>query len=189
MSTVNLDLSIMCICGQPHNAMVHGPGGHQYVPMRGADQIRDDQRPEKGTRRGHYALAEYRVLPLPQPAAAADWVATVPATVRWRVQCLQAQLTTSAAIANRVPHLQITDGQGHSMYNFPSPNNQTASSVEQYSAGTTVVTTTFDNANVLVLPYPMKLLPGWTIGTLTTALAAGDQWANIVLHVKEWLQF
>ena len=189
MSTTSVDLTIVCICGQPQSAPVHQGGGHKYQAMRGADQTRDDQDARGGRRGGHYALAEYRVIALAQPVAGADWVATVPATAIWRVQCLQAQFTTSAAVQNRVPHLQITDGQGHSVYNFPSPSNQVAGSVLQYSAGTTIVTTQFDNTQVLVLPYPMKLLQNWTIQSLTTGIQAADQWANVVLHVKEWLLF
>jgi hypothetical protein len=113
----------------------------------------------------------------------------VPAQARWRVQALQAQLLTGAVAGNRIPHLVITDGQGNSVYNFPAPNNQIAASTVQYSAGTTIVTTNFDNASVLVLPYPVKLLGNWTIASLTTGLLAGDQWSNICLYVKEWLQF
>jgi len=189
MSTVNIDGSIMCACGQPQTAPVHGPGGHQYAPIRGVDQIRDDQHADKGRRKGHNAIVDYRVITLPKPAAGADFSAKVPSPARWRVQCLQAQLLTDAVAVNRVPHLVITDGQGNSVYNFPSPSNQVASTTAQYSAGTTVVSTQFDGAVVWVLPYPMKLLQGWTIGSLTTALDPGDQWSNIVLHVKEWLYF
>lgn len=183
-------IAVLCGCGQPPDAPVHhSADGHKYAPIRGADQRRDDQETERGPRSGHYALAEYRVIQVAQPAAGLDFTATVPAMARWRVQCLQAQLLTSAVVANRVPHLVITDGQGHTMYNFPSPGNQVPSTTFQYSAGTTIVTTQFDGAQVLVLPYPMKLLQGWTIGMLSTALQAGDQWSNIVIHVKEWLQF
>jgi hypothetical protein len=189
MDTVTIDLSVMCICGQPENAPVHHYGGHLYNPVRAADQLRDDQDAHKGRRRGHYALAEQRIITLAQPALGADWSAAVPATARWRVNALQAQLTTSAAVANRIPHIVITDGQGHNVYNMPAPTNQVAASAVQYSAGATVVTAFFDSAAVLALPYPLKLLQNWTIASLTTGIQAADQWANIVLYVKEWLQF
>jgi hypothetical protein len=189
MGSVNIDLSILCVCGQPGNAPVHQGGGHAYQPVRGAGQRRDDQRTEDGPRPGHYALSEQRIITVGAPAAGADWSATVPTPARWRVNALQAQLTTGAAGGNRVPHLVITDGQGHSVYNFPSTANQLANSTAQYSAGATVMTAQFDNAQVLVLPYPLKLLQTWTIGTLTTGIQAGDQWSNIVLYVKEWLDF
>jgi hypothetical protein len=185
-----LNLAVLCICGAPESSPVHqDASGHAFRPLRAADQIRDDQYAERNTRPGHYAVADYRVVQIPNPAAGADWLATVPATARWRIACLQAQLVTSAVVANRVPHLVITDGQGHSVYNFPAPSNQIASTTVQYSAGTTIVTTQFDNASVLVMPYPVKLLQTWTIGTVTTAKDVGDQWSNIFLYIKEWLQF
>jgi hypothetical protein len=183
-------IGILCACGAPESADVHrDPNGHAFRPTRAADQIRDDQYAERNTRPGHYAVADLRVISIPKPGVGADWTATVPATARWRIACLQAQLITSAVAVNRVPHVVLTDGQGHSVYNFPATTNQVASSTVQYSAGTTIVTTQFDNASVLVLPYPVKLLQGWTIGTVTTALDGGDQWSNIFLYVKEWLQF
>jgi hypothetical protein len=183
-------IGILCACGAPDTAPVHNdPSGHAFRPVRAADQIRDDQYAERNTRPGHYAVADLRVVQIPNPPAGQDWVATVPATARWRVVCFQAQFVTSATVANRVPHLVVTDGQGHSVYNFPSPNNQVAGATEQYSGGATSVTTQFDNANVLVLPSPVKLLQLWTVGMVTTALQAGDQWNNIFLYVKEWLQF
>lgn len=189
MSTGNI-LAVLCMCGAGPDATVHNsPDGHKYAPIRGADQVRDDQVSQRVQRKGHNTIVDYRVITLANPAAAADWTATVPVPARWRVQCLQAQLVTSAVAANRIPHLVITDGQGRSMYNFPAPGNQPAALTVQYSAGTTIVALQFDNAQALVLPYPMKLLQGWTIGTLTTGLSAGDQWSNIQIHVKEWLQF
>jgi hypothetical protein len=189
MGTVTLDLSILCICGQAANAEVHQGSGHVFKPHRGRDQIRDDQAPQEITRGGHYRVNEYRAIAIPQPAAAADIVATVPATVVWEVKALQFQLTTSAAVANRVPHLVIKDSLGLAIYNFPSIQNQQGGSVYQYSAGISGVAVAFDNAVTWVLPYVSRMLPNWTIGTLTTGLQGGDQWANVNLLVEEWLSF
>ena len=184
-----MNLMLLCICGK--TSADHGPGksDHLYTPPSGAGQVRDDQQPERVTRRGHYQLNEYRVITIANPLAGVDVVATVPSTVRWRVQCLQAQLVTSAVAMNRIPHLVITDGQGHQVYNVPPSGNQVAGLTEQYSAGVTVVAANFDNANVLVLPYVTHLLQGWTIGFSTTGLQAGDQWSNCALLVEEWLSF
>lgn len=189
MSPQGLNLVILCVCGQPEEAHGYGKSKHSYIPDRGVPPLRDDQRPKKAPRHGHYALKEYRNITQKAPLPGVDIKATVPGAARWRVQCLQAQLTTSAVVANRVPHLVITDGQGNSLYNFPSSSNQLAGSTVQYSAGTTVVSLSFDSATVMVLPFPVKLLQGWTIGFVTTALDAGDQWSNLALHVKEWLNF
>ncbi|HWY55752.1 MAG TPA: hypothetical protein VNZ03_14890 [Terriglobales bacterium] len=183
-------LLVLCACGQAESATVHhSPDGHKYAPIRGADQFRDDQEMHKGSRRGHYALAEQRIITLASPAVGLDWSAPVPATARWRVNAVQAQLATSAVVANRVPHIIITDGQAHTVYNVPSLTNQVAATTFVYSAGATVVTAFFDSAVVMALPYPLKMLQNWTIASLTTGIQAGDQWSNIVLFVKEWLQF
>jgi len=189
MSTGAVDLTILCMCGQPASGSNHGPGGHKFTPMRGRDQIRDDQDPERNTRDGHYALREYRTIAIPSPNAGQDWTATIPAVARWRVKCLQAQLVTSAAAFNRVPHLVISDALGNSVFNFPAITNQVASTTVQYSAGVGIVSVQFDNAVVWVLPYETHLLQGWKIGTLTTLLQAGDQWSNIALIVEEWLNW
>jgi hypothetical protein len=189
MST-NIAIAVLCICGAPKYADVHASAnGHAFHPVQGGHQMRDDQYAEANTRDGHYSLAGLRVIPVANPNVGLDWTAKVPATARWKLSCLQAQLTSSAVAVNRVPHVVITDGQGHSVYNFPAPNNQVAGTVVQYSAGTTIVAASFDNASVLVLPEPVKLLQTWTIGMVTTALDPGDQWSNIFLYVKEWLQF
>jgi len=151
--------------------------------------IRDDQVAERTQRPGHYLLLQQRVVLLPSPAAGVDAVATVPATAQWELISLQAQLVTSAAVANRVPHLVLTDGQGHSLFNFPAANNQLAGVTKQYSGGVADVAADFDNAAALVLPYGLKLLQGWTVGFATTALDVADQWSKFNLLVKEWLSF
>jgi hypothetical protein len=189
MDTVHVDLSILCICGQPQGATVHQGGGHLFKPHRGRDQIRDDQTPLEITRAGHYRINEYRVINLAQPAAGADLVATVPATVVWEVKALQFQLTTSAAVGNRIPHLVLKDSLGFAFFNFPAIQNQQAAQTLQYSAGISSVAVAFDNSVTWVLPYVSRLLQQWTIGTLTTGLLAGDQWANCNLLVEEWLSF
>lgn len=189
MSTVQVDLTILCLCGQPASADVHQGSGHAFKPHRGRDQIRDDQLPLEITRSGHYRINEYRAINIAQPAAGADVVATVPATVVWEVKALQFQLTTSVAVANRIPHLVIKDSLGLPVYNFPAIQNQQAGSVYQYSAGISGVAVAFDNAVTWVLPYVSRLLQNWTIGTLTTGIQAGDQWANVNLLVEEWLSF
>ena len=189
MSSAPLELTL-CICGQLPTAPVHSqPSGHKYTADRWLGAGRDDQSIDRGRRPGHYTVSDYRVISIPAPAPGVDVVAVVPTPSQWRVQCLQAQLITSAVIANRVPHLIIKDQLGNYVYNFPAPTNQVASSTMQYSAGTTTVAAQFDNASVLVLPFPVKLLQGWSVGFLTTALQAADQWSNAALYVKEWLEF
>jgi hypothetical protein len=161
---------------------LHKDQGHSYV-------MRDDQQfvPKKGT--PHYALKDRRVVLLAKPLAGVDWIAAVPANTRWRVDHFQAQFVTSAAAGNRVPHLVVTDGQGNRLYNVPAPANQIAAQTLQYSGATDSVSANFDNAVVLMLPQPLKLLQGWTLQMVTSGLDVADQWSNVNLLVKEWLAF
>jgi hypothetical protein len=189
MSTSAVDITILCVCGQPASAPVHQGGGHKYQPMRGADQVRDDQTIARGNRRGHYSIEQQRVVQVANPAAGVDISVTVPATSQWEVISLQATLTTGAAIGNRVPHIVISDALGHAVYNVPAVNNQAAASVKTYSAGAAIAPSDFDNSAVLVLPYGLVLLQGWVLSTLTTALQAADQWILGNILVEEWLDF
>lgn len=177
MDTIEL---ICGVCGVPVDK--HQGMGHKFA-------VRDDQLRAPTDRSTHYAIVEHRAIGIAQPLPGVDVVATVPATTRWRVQCLQAQLTTSVIAANRVVHLVITDGQGNQVYNFPAPGNHIAATTVQYSAAPESIQASFDNATVLCLPEPTHLLQGWTIGFSTTAKDAGDQWSKFNLIVKEWLNF
>jgi hypothetical protein len=174
-------IALVCaVCGVGVDQ--HHERGHNFT-------VRDDQGVDRGNRAGHYEVIQYRVIPLAAPAVGTDIVITVPPTSNWRIEAFQAQLVTSAVVANRVPHLFVDDGQGHSMYNFPSTGNQVAATTVQYSAGPAIVAVTFDNAQTFVIPAHLLLLNSWRIGFKTTALDVGDQWSNVNVLVKEWLQF
>lgn len=160
------------------------------VPRHMLAQLRDTQRMRAGNREGHVELAESRVVPVANPLAGADVVAKVPQNGKWSVSALSAILTTSATVANRVPHLQITDGgAGHVVYDFPLGTNILAGLTTRLSAGTGVIAQSNDNSAVLVLPFDLDLLGGWTVGFSTTALQAGDQWSALAVLVEETLYY
>jgi hypothetical protein len=185
MSTV-----MICICGLADSQ--HGAGMTDHPPVHGdwARGLRDTQQIRKGIRPGHYLVGEQVVRVAAAPAAGVDVKATVPQVGRWKVYGLLASLTTSATVANRIPHLIITDGPpGDTVYNVPSGNNQVATTTVKYAGGPGPVAVTNDNTNVLVLPVEITLLGNWTIGFQTTALQAGDQWTALTLLVYEELFF
>lgn len=184
-----MDWTVLCICGKPASA--HGPGlsDHPYVPPSHFAPIGDTQGRDRTERPGHYTVMQSRIVTVLAPAVGVDPVVVVPGTVRWEIQNLQVQLTTDAVVANRIPHLVITDGQGNNCFNSPTLQNQIAGSTMQYTAGVGVVAAAFDNAVILPLPYPTHLNQGWTIGFKTTGLDGGDQWSKFSLLVKEWLSF
>lgn len=176
-----MDFVLSCaVCG----AVIPPDGKHYHRPG-----IQDTQSVDRTEREGHYAILQHRIVTLANPAAGVDAIATVPALSRWEVQNLGGLLTTDAVVANRVPHLIVDDGQAHQVYNFPSPNNQVAGAAIQYAAGVGVVAASFDNATMLVLPYPLHLSQGWRVGFKTTALDPGDQWSGFALLVHEWVNY
>jgi hypothetical protein len=172
---------IICAqCGRPHE---------DTEKVRRDLGLRDDQQYVPGVRKGHYAVLQRRVFVLPNPAAGAEFIAKVPNAAAWRIDSFQAQFVTSAAIANRVPHFTITDGQGHSVYNVPASGNQVAGTTVQYSGAPDSVAANFDNAVVITLPEPVILQENWTFQSLTTVIDVGDQWSKVTLVVREYLYF
>lgn len=169
---------------------MHSGGGHQYVPAHISDYLRPTQKYKRGYSDGRYSLKESRVVRVAQPAAGVDAKATVPGAAKWFVWSMRATLTTDAVIANRIPHLQITDGpNGNIVADFPAANNQGAGTVIAYAAGAGVVAANFDSTIVFVLPVEVELLQGWTIGFKTTGIDPGDQWSPLALLVTEKLYF
>lgn len=186
----NIDTGEPCGCGEPLESHAHGAKGHTYVPASIASYLRSTQRYKRGYVQGRYSLKESRILTIKKPAAGVDVKASVTAPAKWMLWSLRASLTTSGVVANRVPHLQITDGpNGNVVLDFPASGNQTAGSTIAYSASAGGVVASFDNTNVFVLPAQVEMLQGWTIGFATTAIDAGDQWSALALMIEETLYF
>lgn len=112
------------------------------------------------------------------PAAGADISQSVTTFQRWLLQAFTAQLTTSAAVANRNVHIQITDGTGNVFWDCAASAVQAASTTVRYSACGGVQPTFADASAIISLPDVMLLQQGWQIKTVTTLIQAGDQWAN-----------
>ena len=130
-----------------------------------------------------------RSVQVANPGAGADWSTTVPVGARWELLALNAQFATSAAVAARVPQIQLADNVPNVLFNGASSTSQAASLTYQYSAaegGTPLVNAP---AAMVELPHNALLLQGWTIRSVTTAIQGADQWSNIWLMVQEWLEF
>ena len=122
------------------------------------------------------------------PAAGADWVATVPTGARWLVQFVSAALTTSAAVATRVPQIQIKDAGGTIVWENSGDNTVAGVTNAQYSWAGGVPLQGNNNVNQMPIPDFCYLLQGFTIGPLTPGLQAGDQWSAIRVTVVEWIE-
>ena len=128
-----------------------------------------------------------RVVKVPNPAAGADWTQAVPGGVMWKILSGQATLTTSAAVATRLPQIQLTSaGVNVGVY---SAAGSVAASL------TTVVSFTQKSGSSILLagatsvPNPLPdypLVQGDTFGSLTGAIQAADQWSAIAFVVAEY---
>jgi hypothetical protein len=127
-----------------------------------------------------------RSVTITTPAAGANWSITVPAGASWTLTSVRATLATSAAVANRVPDLQIKDGSGNIVMDALAGVAQTATLTDTWSWSSGGVTSTVLGAsNSVALPWAFRLNPGWVIQQVTTGLQAADQWSGIALSVIE----
>lgn len=121
------------------------------------------------------------------PGAGAEISETVPSNAIWRIKSFWFKLTTSATVANRIPHLIIDDGT-NVLLDMPCTTAQTAGQVITYVAadGVSGVGPT-DNVSEIRFPFDLRLMTGSRIRTLTTAIQAGDQYTAPQYLEVEWL--
>ncbi len=122
-----------------------------------------------------------KVHSLGQPAVGNDWSWVGPSDRPFKVDAIRAVFTTSATVANRVPHLQIVSRNGEILVDNPVAVNTAAGlSVRLVGAAGEPWFNNFDGNQQVVIP-TMWLPPASIVRTLTTALAAGDQWSAVVV--------
>jgi hypothetical protein len=122
------------------------------------------------------------------PAAGADWSFAVPANARWRLQFVVARLTTSAAVANRVPNLFVNDDTGTRVWSMAASAVIAASINAQFTCQAATPLTPQDTTyTIVVLPPNLTMGPNSVFGTSTTAIQAADQWSLISMDVEEWM--
>lgn len=120
------------------------------------------------------------------PAAGVEISETIPTLKRRQILMMQAQLTTSATVANRQPSISLDDG-ANPLYNFHSTQNQAASLTFFYDFAPGVPML-FDTLNSVSIPIPQLpiLKSGYRIRTSTNGLQVGDQWTALHYLVLEW---
>ena len=124
------------------------------------------------------------------PAAGADISITVPNGVYWDVNSLTALFTAGAGVANRLVGYFVKNQDGQTVYTYQTTTALTANQTCTFTFSedfATSPTTPANGANVLwPSPKPL-LLPNWTFGTVTGAIAAADQWSAVTVWVEEYL--
>ena len=119
------------------------------------------------------------------PAANTEITVTVPAYATWRVMGATATLVTAVAAGNRLVTLIVDDG-ANELFRVNAAVVQAPSLTYSYSFASAVSDTVVPG-NVVKLPQ-LLVKSGWRIRTLTTNLAAADDWSAMRLLVEEWVQ-
>jgi len=122
------------------------------------------------------------------PAAGADWVATVPTGARWKLTALFATLAAANAGGVRSVRLLIDDG-ANVLFEVPASATQAINTTASYSYGQGAGGPITADAVVIEAPLAndLYLLAGWRVRTATGAINAADQWSAISLDVTEWI--
>lgn len=124
-----------------------------------------------------------------QPGVGLEVSETCPTGARWSLLAFEADLVTSAAVANRVVQLTIDDGAA--IFARVSVNqNETASHTwrNSFQLG---VPQTFDGTRFIVttpLGCDLQIPAGGRIRTVTTAIDVADQYAVPQYLVREWIE-
>ena len=132
-----------------------------------------------------YTRIDYFSLPVAKFAAGADLSFIVPIGVLWNVVSLTAKLTTSAAVATRIPAFFVKDQSGAIVYQY-NIGSLTATQNGTFTFSQDVRTpATFATGGIFLEPAPSAWIPaGWSFGTVTAAIDAADTWTN----VNGWIQ-
>jgi len=105
---------------------------------------------------------------------------------RFRIQTLEATLTTSAAVATRSPQLIVTDGT-NTTYQSPQGAGQAASLTWTYTwAQLPVAQLQFGTQQLIHYASDQGLGPGDHVQTVTQNLQAGDQWSLVRVSLEQW---
>ncbi len=127
------------------------------------------------------------VMRLPDPPPGEEIRVVVEGGVVRRLLSLVATFATSAAIADRIIHLQVLDADGTIIWDFPNGAAIPASTTRRLSAVPGVDPQMAAVDGVILLRAPdFILFPGETIRTATTNLQAGDKFSAVRL-VWEWI--
>ena len=137
----------------------------------------------------HRVWGQRRILKLPNPAEGKDFTITRSESMLWRVISLTATLVTGAEAGNRVPGLQVSDGDGNALMVVGGTQEQATGLTRRVTFAPEVSTDTTIAAgpNTINIPW-LLLLPGYSISTLTNGLLAKDQWTGVTLWVEEFEQ-
>ncbi len=135
-----------------------------------------------------------QIVVVPKPAAAADWAYTIPTTYGSGVILISvsALFTTSGTVANRIPNLTLLNGPSGAgtilSAGIAGALTATQSARYLWGMGLPALAAPVNSATTpSTFPVPQGIMvpPGGIIASITAAIAAGDQWSDIVLVLAQ----
>jgi len=122
------------------------------------------------------------------PAAGAELLDVVPAGRQWILRSTRVSLVTAVAVANREPSLVVDDGAGNIMAQVPIgtviPASLTTALCWAPGATLSGLVGGDESAGWVM---ECRMLPGWRIRTITTAIQGADQYAAPGYMVEEFI--
>jgi hypothetical protein len=128
-----------------------------------------------------------RSIALANPAAGIEFSQAVPAGVNWILRSVKGVLTASGAAANRVARLKIADGAANVLILSSADLAEVATLAFTYNWFNGAVASLAGPTVQAGIPGDLRLLPTWTIGSVTTAIDAADQWSAVTMCVEEFI--
>lgn len=131
----------------------------------------------------------FRVVAVADPAVATDFIIPVPAGRLWKLIAMTMIFATDANVANREVALILREPGAAVYWVAGSTEIQTASLSLRHSAGAglPIVGRSRSTLAEILIPLPagLFLAEGHSIGSLTSAIQAGDQFSDLRLSVEE----
>ena len=125
---------------------------------------------------------------LSNPGAGLDWSYAIAVNSRVRIQSINAQLLTSATVANRIVRVQVKNQLSGVAYQAAANQTIAANTTAQVSISPANATSITDTATVnIAIPSPLFLYGNEFIGVSTPNLQSGDQWSAIHFLMEVWV--
>lgn len=150
------------------NMPFHWPGGPSLLPLDGPGHLRSIT----GT----------------TPAATSEISETVPTGARWELLTFSYTFVTSAVVSNRRTTVIIDDG-ATTFWSSAAQAVQAASLTVKYwrAQGLVAPYADSDGAQIMPIPFNLKLGAGFRLRTSTAGFGAADQYSAVQYLVREWM--
>jgi len=129
------------------------------------------------------------VLTLANPGAGNNFIITVPSGVCFIIDALEFLFTASAAAANRRVSIRIDDGTNE-IHKVEGNADITATQARTHSVFTNSQPSNGNNVTIYMpIPLQLRLLPGYRVRSVVSALDAGDTFTLISYAVRQFPYF